>query len=143
MGNLLCFLLHLWVILPVNVRLSHIAPNLKTFPWCGGPQNPMEAAKTGRVATAVFFSCKDEVQRLNISSAFIQEVDRMCAVWRLCYAFGEDTNNVTMELYNAAGKCTHKFSQAAMFVFPTWRQKYNVLCFRIKCAQDHQREENA
>ncbi|XP_075539404.1 uncharacterized protein LOC142574131 isoform X4 [Dermacentor variabilis] len=101
MGNLLCFLLHLWVILPVNVRLSHIAPNLKTFPWCGGPQNPMEAAKTGRVATAVFFSCKDEVQRLNISSAFIQEVDRMCAVWRLCYAFGEDTNN-------------------------TWRQKYNV-----------------
>ncbi|XP_075539403.1 uncharacterized protein LOC142574131 isoform X3 [Dermacentor variabilis] len=105
MGNLLCFLLHLWVILPVNVRLSHIAPNLKTFPWCGGPQNPMEAAKTGRVATAVFFSCKDEVQRLNISSAFIQ---------------------VTMELYNAAGKCTHKFSQAAMFVFPTWRQKYNV-----------------
>ncbi|XP_075539407.1 uncharacterized protein LOC142574132 isoform X3 [Dermacentor variabilis] len=100
MGNLFWFLILLSVIVAVNGQPSTIAPNLKNFPWCGGRLNPLETAKTGRVATAVLFSCKEATQRLNISSGFLKETDRICAVWRLCYSVGEDASNTWTEKYN-------------------------------------------
>ncbi|XP_075539410.1 uncharacterized protein LOC142574133 isoform X3 [Dermacentor variabilis] len=100
MGNLLWSLMLLSVIVAVNGQPSTIAPNLKNFPWCGGRLNPLETAKTGRVATAVLFSCKEATQRLNISSGFLKEIDRICAAWRLCYSVGEDASNTWTEKYN-------------------------------------------
>ncbi|XP_075539405.1 uncharacterized protein LOC142574132 isoform X1 [Dermacentor variabilis] len=126
MGNLFWFLILLSVIVAVNGQPSTIAPNLKNFPWCGGRLNPLETAKTGRVATAVLFSCKEATQRLNISSGFLKETDRICAVWRLCYSVGEDASNATTEIYKVAGECTYKLSHAATFLFPTWTEKYNI-----------------
>ncbi|XP_075539406.1 uncharacterized protein LOC142574132 isoform X2 [Dermacentor variabilis] len=105
MGNLFWFLILLSVIVAVNGQPSTIAPNLKNFPWCGGRLNPLETAKTGRVATAVLFSCKEATQRLNISSGFLK---------------------ATTEIYKVAGECTYKLSHAATFLFPTWTEKYNI-----------------
>ncbi|KAK8777726.1 hypothetical protein V5799_020931 [Amblyomma americanum] len=97
----------------------------KRIDWCGGPQNPLESAKTARVATTVFLACKNETLGLNISPSFFKESNRLCAIWRMCYSLVEDTNVRSNEYTAAAAECSYKFGKVAEFLFPKWKQEYN------------------
>ncbi|XP_077532210.1 uncharacterized protein LOC144144574 [Haemaphysalis longicornis] len=119
--------MRLYAILCIAIHSLLLPHNLagKKLEWCGGNLNPREAARAARVATSVFWSCKEETVRLNISPAFIKQTDRICALWRLCYSLVEDNYLNGTEVTFAAAECVYKFGEAVQFVFPTWKGLYN------------------
>ncbi|XP_077532211.1 uncharacterized protein LOC144144575 [Haemaphysalis longicornis] len=112
-----------WILLCL-VASTH-ASEADPFEWCGGRLNVLENAKTAAVASRIFWSCRNETMRLNIRPAFIQEVNRICATWRLCYSLLEDSSQNSTSVNQKVMKCISKIGEATQFLFPEWKKLYN------------------
>ncbi|XP_077533041.1 uncharacterized protein LOC144145345 [Haemaphysalis longicornis] len=94
--------------------------------WCGGPLNPIEAAKAGRMSTEILFSCKEELKTLNTRPAVIKEAARVCAGCRLCFAVAEDDKNVSTTFFEKFAECVRKIGTGWIIAYPKIKERYNL-----------------
>ncbi|XP_077532792.1 uncharacterized protein LOC144145161 [Haemaphysalis longicornis] len=99
---------------------------LQPMRWCGGPLNPWEAAKAGRMATSHFLACKNETIGLNIKASLIKEVPKICSAVRMCFAVAEDNQNTSAIFREKFIQCLEKLGKAWTTAYPWKPKEYNI-----------------
>ncbi|XP_077552806.1 uncharacterized protein LOC144167410 [Haemaphysalis longicornis] len=121
---------------------SQVPFETRPMNYCYERLNPVETAKATRMATYMFFSCKDEMLKLNVRPGIIQEANRFCLGYRFCYSVAEERTNNTKALISTMFDCVEKLAAAGITVKPDWETKYNfnwtivLKKYRI-CASQH------
>ncbi|XP_037514364.1 uncharacterized protein LOC119390745 [Rhipicephalus sanguineus] len=93
--------------------------------WCGGQLNPRDHARAMTFATSLFYSCKDEILRINFPPIAIKEIERLCAGWRICYALVDDFTNASVPYNDFLITCMKKLGAALVTVYPHTKETYN------------------
>ncbi|XP_077532526.1 uncharacterized protein LOC144144897 [Haemaphysalis longicornis] len=96
------------------------------FPWCGGKLNPREQATAMRLATDIMHACKDDIIKLNVSPLVLREAERLCIMFKICFAYGGHKNDTLDTFRRTYNHCIGRILHMTQVLDPAMFIKYRA-----------------
>ncbi|XP_077532529.1 uncharacterized protein LOC144144900 [Haemaphysalis longicornis] len=123
---------NLWTLLVTVLAMCSASPNDREyFPWCGERLNPREQGKAMRIATESMHACKSDIIRLNLSPFVVQEAQRLCIMFRICFSYAGQTNETVDTFRQSYIHCIDKILHVSEVLNPELFNKYRANATKI------------